>query len=257
MSKIFIISNHPELSATLESKFSGLGRPVHKYSLPLKNEVPEIGQDDVLVIQEPIFINNNYLSASFSWKNYLKLHSPRAVLLSAGFGNLQDANYLDLLKLPADIEEVFFHARMAEEEWVPCTTGGIDVQEKIFRFFEGHGDDSVTDELHKMLRICKIARDELKIHEADFTEVRNELLLPNKLSHKWNVLQSRWQFYMPYFECLPYYQDFAKLGSLFKTIAPFFANECTEESIFWETRCVKNLELLKTGLEKIENSYGR
>lgn len=97
-----------------------------------------------------------------------------------------------------------------------------------------------------MLRVCKIARDELTVHEADFETVRAELLLPNKLPLKWNVLQSRWQFYMPYFESLPYYRDFEELGKLFYAVAPFFTNECSDENLFWETLCVERLEQLKT-----------
>lgn len=257
MNKIVIICTNPSLSATLESIFSGNGRSIVHYSIPLHTDIPEFGPEDVLVIQEPILVNNNYLSASYCWKNYLTLHAPRAILLSAGFGKIQDPNYLDLLNLPADTEAILFNARMAEEEWIPRTTGGVDVRKKLFLFFEGHGDESFTDELHKMLRICKIARDELKIHQADFTEVREELLLPNKLPDKWNVLQSRWQFYQPYFLCLPYYRDFALLDSLFKEVAPFFANDCSSEKLFWETSCVDQLQDLKTGLEKIENLYAR
>lgn len=257
MNKIVIICTNPSLSAVLEKIFSGKGRSIVHYSLPLQADIPDFGQEDVLLIQEPVLVNNNYLSASCSWKHYLKLHSPRAILLSAGFGKMQDPNYLDLLNLPADTEEILFNARMVEEEWRPRTTGGVDVQKKIFRFFEGHGDESFTDELHKMLRICKIARDELKIHQSDFAEVREELLLPNKLPDKWNVLQSRWQFYQPYFLCLPYYGDFALLDSLFKEIAPFFASDCAAEKLFWETACVERLQDLKTGLEKIENLYAR
>lgn len=257
MNKIVIVSNHPALADTLGKVFSGNGRSIVRYTLPVEKRELDFGPEDVLVIQEPILVNNNYLSASFCWKNYLKLHSPRAVLFSAGFGKVQDANYLDLLKLPADIEEAIYNARTAEEEWIPRTTGGVDVYKKLFRFFEGHGDESFTDELHKMLRICKIARDELKIHQADFEEVRNELLLPNKLPDKWNVLQTRWQFYQPYFRCLPYFSDFASLDSLFNEIAPFFNSDCSKEELFWENACVERLKDLKTGLEKIENSYAR
>jgi hypothetical protein len=257
MNKLVIICTNQSLSTTLEKIFSGNGRSIAHYSLPLEKDIPEFEPEDVLVIQEPILVNNNYLSASFCWKNYLKLHSPRTILLSAGFGKVQDPNYLDLLKLPTDIENVLFNARTTEEEWIPRTTGGVDVLKKLYRFFEGHGAESFTDELHKMLRICKIARDELKIHQADYSEVREELLLPNKLPDKWNVLQSRWQFYQPYFLCLPYYGEFAKMGSLFKDIAPFFTNDCAEEDLFWETACVEQLEDLKTGLEKIENLYAR
>lgn len=257
MSRIIIITNFSILGQTLEKIFSGQGISCAHYTLPLEKDLPELVQDDVLIIQEPIFINNNYLSASLCWKNYLKLHSPMAILLNAGFGKAQDANYLDLLKLPVNAAEVLLHARKAEEEWMPVTTGGVDVAQKLNRFFEGHGDESVTDELHKMLRICKIARDELTVYGANFETVRAELLLPNKLPLKWNVLQGRWQFYMPYFEILPYFRDFEELGKLFYAVAPFFTNECSDENLFWETLCVERLEQLKNGLEKIENSYAR
>jgi hypothetical protein len=257
MNKIILITNHSSLAKMLKSHFSGLGKSIIHCSLPLKEALPSLENDDVLVIQEPVFINNNYLSASLCWKNFLKLHSPKTVLLNAGFGNGQDENYLDLLELAEDVGEALFNARMVDEEWVPITTGGVDVSKKLHRFFEGHGDESVTDELNKMLRLCKIARDELKIHEAEFAEVKNELLLPNKLPHKWNVLQSRWQFYIAYFQSLPYYRDFERLGEILKTVAPFFNGGCEDEDLFWTTNCVERLEQLKSGLEKIENSYVR
>lgn len=255
MSRIFIITNQSALAQTLENIFSDHCDAIVHFTLPLKNSLPELKNDDVLIIQEPVFINNNYLSVSLCWKNYLQLHSPKSVLLNAGFGNGQDLNYLDLLDLPRDSNAFLFNARVVDEEWTPVSTGGVDVSQKLQRFFEGHGDESVTDELHKMLRVCKIARDELKIHEAPFAEVSTELLLPNKLPHKWNVLQSRWQFYIAYFKSLPFYEDFAALEEIFNTVAPFFTGGCLDENLFWETNCVERLEQLKTGLEKIESSY--
>ena len=44
----------------------------------------------------------------------------------------------------------------------------------LLRFFEGHGDESLTDAFDKLLRTLRIAGDELKIHQASYEEVKNE-----------------------------------------------------------------------------------
>ena len=253
---IICIANNKDFVKTLEKYFSAQGEVFQAHKPPFEENL-DIKREDVLILQEPIVINNNYLSVSLCWKRYLKLHSPKIVLIIAGIGEISDVNYLDLLQLPKDIQAFIENARQVEEEWIPKTTGGIDVARKLNRFFEGHGDESFTDELYKMLRICKIAKDELTIHKTDFESVKNELLLANKLPHKWNVLQSRWQFYMPYFKGLPFFKHFQALDEILQALAPFFAGDCKREDLFWKTDCVERLETLKSGLEKIEANYAR
>lgn len=253
---IICIANNEDFIKTLEKYFSVQGEGFQSYKPPFDKDL-DTKKGDVLILQEPIIINNNYLSVSLCWKRYLKLHSPKTILIIAGIGKIQDANYLDLLQLPDDVQTFIESAKQVEEEWIPTTSGGIDVAKKLNRFFEGHGDESVTDELYKMLRICKIAKDELTIHKTDFESVKNELLLANKLPHKWNVLQSRWQFYMPFFRGLPFFSHFQALDEILETLAPFFTSDCEKEDLFWKTDCVERLEMLKTGLEKIEANYAR
>lgn len=253
---ITCISNNDDFKTALKAYFASQNKEIQCSSLPLDEEVNnKIG--DVLILQEPIVINNNYLSVSLNWKKYLEIHSPNTILLIAGIGKGQSANYLDILNLPENASECIQNANKAGTDWMPVTTEGIDVEKKIHQFFEGHGDESFTDELYKILRICKIAKDELTIHKTDFESVREELLLANKLPDKWNVLQSRWQFYIPYFKGLPFFKDFHALNETLQAIAVFFTSDCENENLFWETSCVERLEKLKSGLEKIEVNYAR
>ena len=129
------------------------------------------------------------------------------------------------------------------------------MQEKIRRFFEGHGDESLTDAFDKILRTLRIAGDELKIHQVDYEEVKKELLLPSNLPEKWATLKSRWANYFPYFSCLPFFNKFKQIEEWLVAINPYFEIGCEQESLFWQLDCPGKIEKIKSNLTSISKHY--
>ncbi|GJM34065.1 MAG: hypothetical protein DHS20C18_30660 [Saprospiraceae bacterium] len=255
MREILCVASQLQVVNAMKKYFTDGGFKFCHLALPVSDEALLVGSDTVVVLMSPIVCNGKYLSAELPWKQYLREHLPNNLLIIAGFSDFQGDNYLDLLHLPKNIKAFLNRAEIAGGSWEPAYTGGLDVAEQLRRFFEGHGDESVTDELNNTLRILKIARDEMKRHQAEYQSVWKDLLLANRLPSKWNTLNNRWINYYPNFECLPFFGTFVQVNLALQHIAPYFNSNCEEEALFWELDCIEHLEHAKSALVKIEQHY--
>ena len=210
---------------------------------------------DILLVVSPFYCNNIYISAEAIWKRYLHLNSPDAIMLTAGFKTAKHSNYLDLLQLPANPQAFISRAKTAAGKWEPPFSGGLNIAEKLRRFYQGHGDDSVTDVLHTIIRIFSIADVELKQYQTPFEELKADLFVSNAVTTKWRELKNRWVNYLPFFQCLPFWDIFIGVDQLFDQIDPFFATDCAEEMLFWELNCLETLKQIKDQLATICNQY--
>mgnify|MGYP005666360043 CR=1 FL=1 len=255
MREILCVASQIQVVNALKQFFTDSGYSFRHLALPVQEEALRVEGNAVVVLMSPLACNRKYISAEFTWKQYLREHLPNALFIIAGFSNFQQDNYLDLLSLPNDVPAFLNRAEPAGTNWNPVFTGGLDMRVLLARFFEGHGDESVTDELNGILRILKIAGDELKHPDVTYEEVHRELLLANRLPERWNTLNNRWINYYPNFECLPFFSLFQKVDLALQHIAPYFRGECAQEALFCELDCILHLENAKSDLVKIEQLY--
>ncbi len=255
MREILCVATQLQVVDALKKYFEDSGYHFRHLTLPVSEDALKGDSNVVVVLMSPVACNNKYISAENTWKEYLREHLPDALFVVAGFSNFEQDNYLDLLSLPNDVTAFLNRAETAGNLWNPVFTGGLDMSVMLARFFEGHGDESVTDELNGILRILKIAGDELKHDDVDYQEVHRELLLANRLPERWNTLGNRWINYFPNFQCLPFFGVFERVNATFQHIAPYFHGNCEEETLFCELDCIGNLENAKADLVKIEQLY--
>jgi len=255
MQSVTYIGNNPPIQRVLSNYLEAQNIRMEAFFLPFKEELTQLEEAKIIILSSPMYIDGVYVSAEGLWKNYLEYHTPEAILLIAGFLEAKHPNYLDLLKLPKKLEAVLSDAKTASDNWPPVTTDGLDMMEKIHRFFEGHGDESLTDAFDKILRTLRIAGDELKVHNDSYEEVKNDLLLPSKLPAKWTILKSRWANYFPYFQCLPFFELFKEIEQWLLEIDPFFETGCEQETLFWQLNCLEKIEKIKSNLTSISKHY--
>lgn len=255
MQSVTYIGNNPPVLEALSQYLAAQNIRLEAHLLPFKEELTTLTEAKVIILSSPMYFDGIYVSADGLWKNYLEYHHPEVLLLVAGFLEAKQSNYLDLLNLPEHFLSMLAQAKKAKENWLPLTTGGLNMEEKIRRFFEGHGDESLTDEFDKIFRILRIAGDELKNHQAGYEEVKNELLLMNKLPTKWKTLNNRWANYFPYFGSLPFFETFEQIEHWLRYIAPYFETGCEQETLFWQLNCLENIEKIKSNLTSISKHY--
>lgn len=255
MQSVIYIGNNPPVQRVLASYLQAQNTRMEALFLPFKEELTKLKEAKIIILSSPIYVDGVYVSAEGLWKNYLEYHCPKAILLIASFTEVSHSNYLDLLQLPDKFADFLPKAKLANEKWGPVKSDGLDMMEKIHRFFEGHGDESLTDAFDKILRTLRIAGDELKVHHATYEEVKKELLLPNNLPAKWIVLKSRWANYFPYFQCLPFFDYFKQIETCLLEIDPFFETGCEQETLFWQLGCLEKIEKIKSNLTSISKHY--
>lgn len=254
MNCIPYIATDRKIGKTLESYFLQHNFELKPLGLPSPNPL-DIKGTDILLVVSPFKCNNIYISAEAIWKRYLNLNSPDTILLTAGFKAVTHSNYLDLLQLPSNPHVLLSSAKAAADKWEPPFSGGLNIAEKLRRFYQGHGDDSVTDVLHTIIRIFSIADVELKQYQTSFDELKENLFVRNGVTEKWRELKNRWINYTPFFQCLPFWNVFANVDQLFEQMDPFFAADCAEEVLFWELHCLETLKQIKDQLATICNQY--
>lgn len=227
--------------------------------------VPYTGKDQLgdypgLMIFIPIEYLGQFVSPTETWRRYLARHHPKTRLIIAGVEVINHPNYLDLLALPEDFS-VFFHNLkvVTEADWQPIITEAVDMQDKLHRFYEGHGNESVTYTLSKIRRKMETLAGLLK--ETNYIKAWKEIFepLPGEAAAytegKWNELVRRWAHYAPFFHYLPFREEIEEVGRRIALIAPFFRNNCREEELYIRLEPKKNIDWIFDTLNTIKRGY--
>lgn len=220
-----------------------------------ENAKDGLSEATLFFVPEPMKLRQQYYFVTDLWQRYFAYHQPEVKVIGFGYHQEEDNNYLNLFELPADGASILSKFMEADKNIIFRKGKGENIRNRIKKFFEGHGDQSVTDELDKVLRIIQMAHDEMKIHQESYDFIHRELFMPNALSAKWELIKNRWSFYRPYFESTPFYQEIEALWNLLQKLSPFFDGNCEEELLFWDLDCIHCLKNLKTGLSEIEKIY--
>lgn len=255
MKQISYIATNQLLPQAISTWFEAQNYSLKPLSIHNEKGHPQLSNTNILLLFVPFFHNNVYISIENVWKKYVALHYPNILLLTAGYIKHTHANYLDLLQLPESLEYFIKHAKSVSEFDSMPFSGGLIIENKLQKFYEGHGDESLTDELGKVYRMVTIATDEVKIHHSPYIEVLENIFQANHIVDKWSVLINRWHNYLPFFKGLPFFETFKEVDAILKQIAPFFEQECKIESHLIGFNVKEKLHIVKQKLEIIGRQY--
>lgn len=204
-----------------------------------------------LLLFSPLYCYEHFISADQVWKNYLAVHQPQVKLISVGVYPVQQLNYLDLLQPPENFTNFFDTARKCHEDWLPVNTQGLDLFQKLRRFFDGHGAESLRDAFNILLRRFRIARDEIN-NGIPYEETLQDFLLPLGTIAVWQKLINRWQAYHPFFEVLPFRCLFDQIDEQLNLAHPFFEQGCQNYQQLHGLQIIEKLEFINELLKEAE-----
>ena len=209
----------------------------------------------ILLIFSPIKCGKLRLSPERVWKKGLAAENPDAILLSAGFEESQHSNYLDILNLPERLVDFLTRAKRAKDDWQPLFTGGLEMEEKLARFFKGHGKESVVKELIKINGKISALFEAVTEWQKPYEKVAVEAFDTDYTWHHWKIFINRWAYYYPFFEYLPFSEEIHLLDADIKNIAPFFESQGREANLFFSTNCAATVNRIQNTLNAIERTY--
>jgi hypothetical protein len=160
--------------------------------------VPPTG---VILLFSPVLLEERWISYESVWKNYFEATDPEIRLIQAGIqGSKSTANYLHLYAWPDDLH-VFLNTSKPVTDWTPRPTGGVDLNDQILLFFDGHGTDGFTEWKNKVQRV--ISGIAYKLHEGySVAQIQHDLDEPEKRL-RFSSMIGRWRHYRRLFSLLP------------------------------------------------------
>lgn len=215
----------------------------HGYEL-VRYQIGEEMQGDLFILFSPVWHHEHFISCDKPWKHYLQKEKPDFRLITAGFREATHENYIDLIQLPTDFEVFFSNALPARDAWEPMGTGGLNMQAKLQRFFEGHGTDSVKQLFSKVITTIKIINDELK-KGAKLSVVCAEYEGYPNFIESWSIFKNRFSNYYPFLNCLPFYDLFQKINVLIQKTDLFVENNCQQDSLFEDLQVFDSITEMK------------
>ena len=250
--EIFFYSNISDVVQSLEKYcFQSKSHQITHFD----SYVSTLNSPAILIIFDPFRIKNIYFTISPIWKHYLSIHSPETKLVVMGVSEFESANYIDILNVPTQIDDFLDKALTVNDEW-ELPIDGANMQDWIERFFEGHGGTSVVSKLTGLCQTLDIAYQKLADGSNSFDEIKKELLLPLAIS-EWQEVITRWQYYMPLFEYLPFYPAFQEINEIFSDLSENFSCFFAQETLFLDQRVDVKLKQINQKLTEIDRLYIR
>jgi len=191
----------------------------------------------------PIWHHEYCLSCDANWKKYFAAEKKEVRLLTIGLEDMAHPNYWYLFDLPKEASSVFEKTLNCCEDWTPVSTGGLNIDQVLYRFLNGHGDVSLSQEFTKVLGFMRVIEEDQR-KNTPYAETIKGLGIQEFLPPLWQSFVLRWQYHYPFFGCLPYYTLFQEMDDIIQHIDIFFQTDCQDVSLFTERRCKQNIERL-------------
>lgn len=227
--------------------------------------VPYISKDQLndfpgLMIFIPVECQGQIVSPLETWRLFLAKNYPEKRLAITGVEGIEHHNYLDLLKLPRNFSVFFDNLKPVDAtDWQPLETEALDMREKLRRFYEGHGNESVTYTLSKINRKVEALSTRLKndnyrhAWEVIFEPFEEETVPYTE--EKWKELHRRWGHYSFFFQYLPFKEEMEEVGRRIEYLSPFFEENCQDEELYNKLEPKKNIVWIFDTLNTIKLEY--
>ncbi|MBL7794333.1 MAG: hypothetical protein JNK77_18520 [Saprospiraceae bacterium] len=243
--------------AAEESAAGFLGRQLQQQGLSWRPyELGTVLDCDIFILLSPVWCNNHFISCDKTWKKYLELNYPEVRFISAGFDQIAQENYIDLLDLPKNWAFFFLNARISRDAFDVIDTGGLDMSNKLRAFFEGHGNDSILQIFSPIYMALRIVRDEINKGKNTYQKLYTEVISQIQLTDNWRIFLYRFSNYYSFFSCLPFFSLFEMIKTHTEIIRPYFDEGCKEELLFTQLGVMEHISEIKRYLDEAE-SYVR
>lgn len=209
---------------------------------------------NTLLLFTPFLYEGRYIAAEKIWSHYLRVYHPGVRFFTAGYATAQPsiANHLDLLNLPGSLSAFFLQQDGVMPTQV-VDTEGLPLHDKLVRFFDGHGKESIFDVLSDITRLLGMAESAAQRHGDSFETVKADFL--NKLPLRWTELKNRWHNYYALLLCLPLASVLQKTDMLIaEADRNYMLQICTDERLFKDQTLLNLLHSIHKLLLKVRQS---
>ena len=211
--EILLLSNLQRISKTIIEYFTNEAiQPISNINdINLKN-------NKTIVIIDPFLINNEFVTISPIWKQYLKEKPFDFPLIVMGFRYYSETNYIDLLRLPNKLETVIKKAKPVREEWyIPID--GLDLRVRFASYFKGHGEESIFSILNKLCQSFNVAYLKIEDKDIEMDKIMSNLIYPYAIP-EWRKFVKSWnkflKLYKSYSDYLPFNKVMITINKLIK-----------------------------------------
>jgi hypothetical protein len=200
------------------------------------------------ILFSPVWCNDQFVVADPIWMKFFRKTSKKTRLITAGYEQVEHDNYLYLNHIPSELS-LFLEETLpcSDNSWSPMKIEGLDVARLLWKFYLGHGDDSVLDAFDKISG--KVWQIEKERADTPYEEIFELLVKPTQLPFLWQTFRNRWGHFQHYLLCLPFYPQFRELDDIIKKIDVFFQTGCTDVRLFAELEVAQHAERIKSILE--------
>ncbi|MEL7249972.1 MAG: hypothetical protein AAFO03_16205 [Bacteroidota bacterium] len=204
----------------------------------------------------PTWGANAYLSPVTLWQQYLEMEAPSKRLILASFeSSFQHANHLDLLRLTDYSAQWWEDCQPIDHMQELPPVVGVDLSEKLQRFFAGHGQDSIVAVLSRIRLVVQMASRELRKMQTPYEEIYSDLVEPAELGQKWREWRNRWINYYPLFEHTPIASSLKQIAKQTDGVEPWMAAGGQDAAPLQDGSILEILNRVREQLQQIENQY--
>lgn len=255
MKTLLLVEGGRPAPQALEACCSAAGLLLTKVHPAEENWEPLLSTSFGLMLLLPAWGRGAYLDAASLWQQYLAGKHPSLRLLLASYGEVNHGNHLDLLRISEYNTTWWEQTRSIDQaEELPLFTG-IDLSDKLQRFFAGHGDDSVVAVLSRIRLVVQMASRELRKMQTPYSEIFKDLVAPAQLATKWREWRSRWINYYPLFEYTPLARELAQIAQLTEGVEAWMLAGGEEEEPLANGMVLQVLNDMREQLQQIEKLY--
>lgn len=242
--RVQIFSDDPQAAAPLEKRLTQAEIDWYTYQPGQTIDATHF------ILFSPLWCNGRFVVADPVWKKFFRKVSRRTRFITAGYEQVEHDNYLYLNNIPSELSNFLAEALpCSDNNWVPIQIEGLDINHLLWRFYLGHGDDSVLTAFDQINGKIKSIKKELS-DDTPYEEILEHLVKPSGLPGLWQTFRTRWGHFQPYLLCLPFYSQFKVLDDMIKKSDLFFQTACKDVGLFAELGVADHTEQIKIILEE-------
>jgi hypothetical protein len=196
---------------------------------------------DVVMLYSPLYCNDTYVDYEGLWHNYLKKYVPKCKLIIAGLTRKSPSNYLYLFEPPSSLS-LFFQSAQPLHLTIPTgNSEGLSGTQLMYKFYMGHGKDSIMAALKKFRSISETVSNELK-KGTPVDELIQGYIEPTKTVQNWREFYLRWEFFFPWASCMPMHETFQEVNTMVKEVDNFLKNGELDLTLFADLGRILTIE---------------
>jgi len=203
----------------------------------------------------PAWSGKTFLAPESLWYQFLLNNYSHLRLFFVSFQANEHDNHFDLLNLNSFTKDHWVQVPNVMEMKPPPNFEGLDLNDKLRRFFAGHGQDSVVAVLTRIRLVVQMASREVLRMDTPYEEIFKELVQPAQIHIKWTEWRNRWIHYYPLFQFTPFADKMQKVATASATLEEWMSSGGQDEDPLKSGRVLSVLNEVRTELKAIEEQY--